>query len=582
MAYPAPPVPEAAYTMMEFWPHFLRPAWLLALPVVVGWLWYGQQRRQNTGYWHQVLPPQFHSLLLTQGRQQSTQWLNPVLALGWLLAVLALAGPSWQQNTQSPPVAEPLVVVLEMTPDLYATDTPPNRLQQARHKLLDLLRLRQGAQTGVVVFAGSAHTLVPLSTDLATTQNLLDALTPALMPTPGRRADLGVAQALKLLDQAGQGRGRLLLLTTRLEGRERNAIRLLLMKRPETLSILGLGTPQGGPIVEQDGRFQLNAQGQIQVARLDELPLRDFAIEYRGHYHRLSLDDSDLQALEPLANPEEAQTTSHSLQPTWQDQGHWLLPPLLLLVALGARRGWLFCVPLLWLVPLPSPAAEWSDLWQRPDQQAWQLLQQQQPEAAAQRFQDSQWQGVAYYQAGDYAAAAACFARSTTAIAHYNRGNALALAGQLPAALQAYEQALQQQPDLSAARHNQLLVEQWIQQMNTESSTPANTLPNQTAEAPKTAEAQTHSSTPASSSHHPAANTTVPHLAPISLSGVEGQGLIIHPQGKNSLDTNANKPLRLENTEGQQALEQWLRRIPDNPGELLRRKFLYEQQRQTP
>jgi Ca-activated chloride channel family protein len=83
--------------------------------------------------------------------------------------------------------------VLELTPEMLATD-PPNRLEQARRKLFDLLQARSDAQTAIVVYAGSAHTLVPLSDDLATSRNLLDALKPSLMPESGHRADLGVAR----------------------------------------------------------------------------------------------------------------------------------------------------------------------------------------------------------------------------------------------------------------------------------------------------------------------------------------------------------------------------------------------------
>src|SRR3990167_6874187 len=62
-------------------------------------------------------------------------------------------------------------------------------------------RPRRDAQTAIVVFAGSAHTLVPLSDDLATSRNLLESLTPSIMPEPGRRSDLALDKALQLLEQ---------------------------------------------------------------------------------------------------------------------------------------------------------------------------------------------------------------------------------------------------------------------------------------------------------------------------------------------------------------------------------------------
>lgn len=155
-----------------------------------------------------ILPAAFHAVLLGggNGRDSKLPWI--ALGLAWLLAVLALVGPSWERLEETRQrAADPLVVMLELTPQMLADDTPPNRLQQARRKLLDLLEHRRDSQTAIIVYAGSAHTLVPLSDDLATSRNLLDALDPAIMPQPGQRADLAVRKALALLAQGALGQG---------------------------------------------------------------------------------------------------------------------------------------------------------------------------------------------------------------------------------------------------------------------------------------------------------------------------------------------------------------------------------------
>ncbi len=136
---------------------------------------------------------------------------------------------------------------------------------------------------------------------------------------------------------------------------------------------------------------------------------------------------------------------------TWADQGHWFLLPLLLIAALAGRRGWLFCLPLLFMFPQNSQAFEFQDLWLRPDQQGQRLLEQHRPAEAAQRFEDPRWKGVAFYQAEDYVSAAQQFAEGNSAADHYNRGNALARSGELAAALDAYEQAWTASP--SFPRH---------------------------------------------------------------------------------------------------------------------------------
>jgi len=213
----------------ELWPHWLRLAWLVALPLLIWLSWQLWQRPHRSGRWQTLIPQRFHSALLIDGEQRSTRlpWL--ALVLGWLLALLALLGPAWQQVENKPlKRADPLVVVLDLSAEMLAADMPPSRLAQARRKVLDLLEARGDAQTGIVVYAGSAHSLVPLSDDLLTSRNLLEALQPAIMPVPGRRADLGVRQAKQLLRQGANDKGRILLITAQVDSKEYAAIRQML------------------------------------------------------------------------------------------------------------------------------------------------------------------------------------------------------------------------------------------------------------------------------------------------------------------------------------------------------------------
>ncbi|WP_443699053.1 VWA domain-containing protein, partial [Pseudomonas sp.] len=424
--------------MIDLWPHWFRPWWLLLLPLL-GWLlWQLWHRQKRAGRWQMILPPAFHAVLLSggNGRESKSPWV--LLGIAWLLAVLALLGPSWQrveQTSQKP--SDPLVVLLELTPQMLATDSPPSRLEQARRKLYDLLQARSDAQTAIVVYAGSAHTLVPLSDDLATSRNLLEALRPSLMPEPGHRADLAVEKALDLLKHGGLGQGRLLLIGSSLSKQERQGIRLLLQGgQTPSLSILGIGSREGTPVTLESGEFLKDEQGAILVPRLDSPTLKAFADEMGGRYRAARLDDKDLRQLGMLDAPQALRNDGQLLHlDTWADQGYWLLLPLLLLAACAGRRGWLFCLPLLLLgAPQPSYAFELQDLWLRPDQQGQYLLKKKRPAEAAERFQDPQWQGVALYEAGNYAEAIKRFAEGSDAYSHYNRGNALARSGELEAA----------------------------------------------------------------------------------------------------------------------------------------------------
>jgi Ca-activated chloride channel family protein len=576
--------------LSNLWPHWQRPFWLLLIPLLGLLLWQLWHREKRSGRWQALLPGAFHAALLTstRGRNSRLPWI--ALGLAWLLALLALLGPSWQRIEQhSPKPADPLVVVLELTPEMLASDASPNRLAQAKRKLLDLLEARQDAQTAIVVYAGSAHTLVPLSDDLATSRNLLDALTPGIMPEAGKRADLAVEKSLQLLEQGAQGNGRLLLLTSALSEEERQTITQELDHRGERLHILGIGSTQGAPIIQEDGSFLKDSQGAILLPRLDSSGLKRFANELGGQYQGVTLDDSDLRNLGLLDAPQQVRRDGELTRlQAWADQSHWLLLPLLLLAAFAARRGWLLCLPLLLLgVPQNSYAFDFQDLWLRADQQGQRLLDAQQPAAAAQHFTDPRWQGMALYQAGDFAAAAERFATGDTAHDHYNRGNALARSNELEAAVDAYTQALELQPGLVQAQKNKALVEALLQK-NQQQQNPADSPPK-----PDTQQNQNNAQPQAGQAGQNAQEQSAQSSAAQNAQGNEEQ----KPQSPAS-DADASTPPAQQagddesreaqaanaepglDSERRQAVEQWLRQIPDDPGELLRRKFRLEQQRQ--
>jgi Ca-activated chloride channel family protein len=434
---------------------------------------------------------------------------------------------------------------------------------------------------------------VPLSDDLATSRNLLDVLQPAIMPQPGQRADLAAAKALQLLEQGAQGKGRLLLLTSSLDEAERQALGQVLGRAGERLYILGFGSAQGAPIVLQDGSFLKDQQGTILIPRLDSAGLQRFAREVGGQYQSATLDERDLRNLGLLDTSRQIRRDGGLTRlQAWADQGHWLLLPLLLLAVCAARRGWLFCLPLL-LISLPQNgyAFELDDLWLRADQQGQRLLEAQQPAEAAKRFQDPQWQGLALYQAGDYAAAAERFAAGETAVDHYNRGNALARSNELEAALDAYTQALELQPELVQAQKNKALIEQLLrqnqqQQAQQQQQEQAQQPTEQQSSQPKPGQAgQSDKDSQAQSSPASATDNAQPEAQqPQQSQSQPAEGEDKAPPGEQA-DQDSAEPQSASaepalDGERRQALEQWLRQIPDNPGELLRRKFLLEQQRQ--
>ena len=386
---------------------------------------------------------------------------------------------------------------------------------------------------------------------------------------------------MALLEQGGLGHGRILWIGSSLNEQERQGIHLVLEGSATRLLMLGIGTREGAPVAQDDGSYLKDEQGAILVPRLDSPSLKSFANELDGRYRPARLDDSDLKGLGLLTGPRHLRSDGQTLRlDTWADQGYWLLLPLLLLTACAGRRGWLFCLPLLFSLPQTGHAFEFQDLWLRPDQQGLHLLKQKRPAEAAEHFEDSQWQGVALYEAGAYGEAARRFAEGSDARAHYNRGNALARSGELEAALDAYEQALELQPDLRPAQTNKALVESLLKE---QASPPDEPEPAESEESGPAEQSPSAGAPPQSTQTESTPAEAATALDETQASHKPATGAQDVPGSELPDEQTTTPPLRpaagqRNKEEEHQALEQWLRQIPDNPGELLRRKFWYEQQ----
>ncbi len=579
--------------------HLMRPLWLLcAVPALLfsALLW---QQRGRAGGWSQVIAPELLRHLVPEQQQRRRSNLLLLVCAGWLLASIAAAGPSWKKIPQPvEQVEDALVLVLDLSYSMKATDQPPSRLDRARQKLLDLLATRREGQTGLVAFAGDAHVVTPLTDDTGTIANLLPALNPDMMPLPGSDSAGALRLALELLESAGVSGGRILLLTDGIDGDEIPRMARPLRSAGVTLSVLGLGTANGAPMPLPRGGFRRDESGAIVIPRLEEGPLQALAQAAGGRYQRLRVDNSDLDAL--LSQPATATETKLAEGLTadaWEDQGYWLIILLLPLALALFRRGWLLgMLPLLLLLePGTARAQAWQDLWLTPDQQARRALEAGDAERAATLFQDPAWAGAAAYESGDYATAAERFQATDSADGWYNRGNALARGGELDAAIEAYQRSLELEPGQQDAAANLALVEELKKQQQQqeqqqeggedseqndqqdEGEDNQGEQQGQPREDPQQDQQQQDSRDQdqgSSSDSPPEAEDAA---------AAEEDGVPDEPEsapepapGAEPL-TNVEVPeLSLEDAERNQAMEQWLRRVPDDPSGLLREKFRYE------
>lgn len=586
--------------------HFLRPLWLLALLALPLLLWRWQHRRAASDPWRAACDPHLLPHLLQSGVATGTRWLQTLFAFGFVLAVLALAGPAFRQLPQALSRAESaLIIALDLSDRMRATDLKPNRLTRARYKIADLMKSRREGQTALIAYAGDAFVVAPLTDDANSLSDLLASLSPETMPVVGQRAERAIVLAQRLLHDAGFERGDLLLVTDATDARASRAAEAAAAAGLR-VSVLGVGTAVGAPVALPQGGFAQDEDGNVLLPRLDADSLRSLAQAGKGRYASVSVDGSDLAALNLIeADALDANLRSDErTRAEYHDEGPWLLLALLPLAALAFRRGWLACALVALCLPAPrADAFEWSSLWQRDDQRAYDALQSDQAARALELARDPALRGSAAYRAEDYAQAEAAFAQQPEADSRYNRGNALAKSERYQEALAAYDEALQQAPEMEDARANRQAVEDWLkqqkQQKNEQGDSQQQPSPGEQGESqpqkgdPQEGQSEDSETSPSSQgepqkseSESGEEENSAQQAEPADEKEQQQAQQQFAEQMEQALKDGkaepadaGTQPVDPRETEKQQAVEQWLRRVPDDPGGLLRRKFALEHQR---
>jgi len=436
----------------------LRPLWLWGILPVIASVWMLARRVSGSVAWRRVIEAPLLQALSNSQMKPSVHWPVWLAALIGVLAVIALAGPAWDKQTA--PVVHnqrATVLVLDLSRSMLSTDVKPNRLTRARFKISDLVDALADREVALVGFARDAFVVSPLTDDGANIKNLLSALKPNIMPRQGSAPGAGIDKARELIEQAGQLAGDIILITDDASG---DALASARRARAEgfRISVLAVGSEDGAPIPTGGHGFLKDRSGSIVIPRLEPGSLRRLAKAGGGSFVRLCADQQDIAALtRPMADEVALGAGEKTQIEQWRERGPWLVLALLPLVSALFRRGWLFA--LVWLLPLPrAQALDWDGLWARPDQRVHQALRRDRSEQVAglsgEIKRKPELAGSLAYRLGDYPAAAKAFARDPSAQGHYNRGNALAHAGKIDAAIAAYQEALKLDSKMVDARHN--------------------------------------------------------------------------------------------------------------------------------
>lgn len=572
--------------------HFLRPLWLLAIIPTVLFIWVLWRMNERTSAWDRAIDHDLLPFLLDRSKSVAERTPLMLLLTLWLVSVLAMAGPVWEKIPQ--PVQarqDALVIVYDQSLSMYATDYDPNRQVVSKRKVLDVLDRRLEGQTGLVVYAGDAHAVTPLTEDTVTIKSLVPSINPNMMPAFGSNTLAAIETAKSLFSDAGALTGTILLVTDGVERRNFGAIANLLSNTGFRLSVLGVGTAQGAPIPAADGDFLRQESGQIVTPILDSAALEDLADMVNGRYSDMQISSADLDYLlaeDSFFDEDELSDVDENFD-IWYEVGPWLLLLALPLSALIFRRGWILSISILLggfslLTPTaPVQAAEWDDLWKTKNQQGAEAFESEDPNAAAGLFKDPNWKGAAAYRAGDFAGAIAAYSidPGTDADAHYNLGNAYAMSQNFELAIASYNVAIAIAPDHEDAIHNRDIVQSLLEEQQQEQEqqeqeeSEEGDEQQQSEEEAEEGETSEEEQEQEQGEQEPGEEGNEEEMEQDESDQQEGSEQEQTEEEKSGETPNMSNAEQ----ESQESLEQWLRRIDDDPGELLQRKFQFEYRR---
>lgn len=323
--------------------HFLRPVWLFGIILVVLFSLAFLIKQRASQQWQKVCDPHLlKHLLVVNGKQKS--WPVALFFLTGLIAVLAMAGPTWsKQETFVYKETQAYVVILDLSAEMDSSDIQPSRVTRARYKINDLLNIGKDSQFGLIVYAKEPYIISPITEDGKTIQAMLNDVTTSLIPVQGNDLSRALLLAKKLFSQANAKTGEIILLSNGSFPGTALATAKTLKQDGFKLNVLGIGTTKGGPIRDRSGELLHDSSGNIVISKLQRKQLRALAKAGGGNYIDFRNDNSDLPYLLQGLKQHSLQAKHRTKQTytQWNDQGRWLVLVILPLLCLGFRRGWL-------------------------------------------------------------------------------------------------------------------------------------------------------------------------------------------------------------------------------------------------
>ena len=555
--------------------HFLRPQWLwLSVPLLVGFvlLWYGNS---DPNKWKDKIASHLQPYMFSRGNPKALVYILGLYLLSGLLMLLAASGPTWKLREIPGATSEAqLIIAMDLSRSMLTADIQPNRLERAKLKTRDLLDHNPRVRTGLIAYAGTAHLVIPPTSDYSLVNHQAASLQPWIMPINGSNLANMMNLADTLFDNI-TAPSTLLILTDDIQEEERSVLTNFVDTTPHQIELLIFNTSKGGTVPGIGKQKEMkDASGAVVYSSLNQQSLNRLEESSKITVHQLTLDQSDVEVIaEKISEKVFYREDDELSQEEWEDMGPVLLLPLIILTLFWFRKGFVvqWCVLVLATTNACSPESPFADWWYTRDYQGQVLYDQKDYSGAANKFQSEQHQAVAYFKAGNYEAAANLFAMDSSAAGKYNLGLSLTELGRYDEAIASFEAAKKEDPSLPELDHT---IEQ-VTQMNTQVDSVKRFDPEAVKEAPPETDQGPLNERQAKSEDEQLTSDTEVDELPQTGDRITDE-----------IETDVRKAEELDRPpedqqfgQQQQAQKVLLKKVNADPAEFLRRRFKYQREK---
>ena len=258
-----------------------------------------------------------------------------LLILAFSLAAIGWAGlrePDGTSNIKHTGID--VMIALDVSKSMLAKDIQPNRLERARQLISKIIDKLPDDRIGIVVFAGRAYLQMPLTTDHSAAKMYLSSATPDVVPTQGTV----IGDALKMCFNAFNNKEKkykTIILISDGEDHDESAIKVTRSLADEGVMIntVGIGSPGGSTIIDPaTGETKKDAAGAIVITRLNEEVLKNVAANGNGLYQLFTTSNEVANKLEGQLKSIDQRPITENASATYRYFYQWFVGVALLLL----------------------------------------------------------------------------------------------------------------------------------------------------------------------------------------------------------------------------------------------------------